>query len=103
MKILKKIGTIIAVFLLTIKTLALKVLATVANINGITVGTLYGVEQPVSSKIVKIFSTVIIPIILLIGLIIYFIKSKRKEWVKVAITIGVIILYILFGVIIDNI
>lgn len=102
MKILKKLGAVITGFLLSVKALAVKVYA----INSVDfMEPAYGVypPEPATPSIAKIFSTILIPVILLIGLIVYFIKSKSKVWVKLAITILVIALYILFRVIIDNI
>ena len=67
---------------------------------------LYGV-QPSSTKVgFSIFSLVIMPITLLIGIIVYFIKSKKSIWRKflfVLIMVGVyFVIYILLSSIMNK-
>ena len=58
--------------------------------------TLYGVYRPSPVTIIlKIARTFVIPIALLIGIIIYFKKSKSSKKKKIFVSIGVIILTVL--------
>ena len=58
--------------------------------------TLYGVYRPSPVTIIwRIARTFIIPIALLIGLIVYFKKSKSSKKKKIFVSIGVIILTVL--------
>lgn len=57
------------------------------------VATLYGIERPNTLTIIwRIARTFIIPIALLIGLIIYFKKSKSSTKKKILVTIGIIVI-----------
>lgn len=104
MKILRKIGKTIIGVLLSIKIFALKVYANAVIDTPLTVCD-YGVVEPVqkTSIIAKIFTTIAIPIVLLIGLIIYLVKSKSKIWKKILVTISVIAIYIIFRIVLSNI
>ncbi len=104
MKLLKKLGIAIIGVIVSLKSLILKVYA--KSINDPMLVSDYGVIDPTKQNvpnIAKIFGTIVIPIVLLIGIIVYFAKSKSKIWEKVLITIGVIAVYIVFAVIINNI
>ena len=103
MALLKKIGTIIIGVLLSIKALEIKVYE--KSISDTLLACDYGIVEPVqkSSIILKIFTTIAIPIVLLIGLIVYFVKSKSKIWKKILVTISVVVLYIIFRIILSNI
>lgn len=72
MAIFKKIGTIIIGVLLSIKALAIKVYAKL--ISNSLLACDYEIVEPIqkSSIILKVFTMIAIPIVLLIGLIVYF-------------------------------
>ena len=76
MKILKRLGMIATSLFISMKTLALKVYA--VSIDNMHMQTDYGVVkiEPKSTRIINIALTIIIPVILLIGIIIYCVKSK---------------------------
>lgn len=104
MKVLKKIGLSITAFFISIKTLAIKVYAK-TTFDQMTVCD-YGVIEPerqVVPNIARIFSNVLIPLVLLVGLVVYFVKSKSKVWKKVIIALGIIGLYIIFVIIMNNV
>lgn len=103
MKLLKKLGMTIIGILLSIKTLTLKVYA--KSISDPMLVCDYGIVEPVqkTSIGVKVFTTIAIPIVLLLGLIIYFVKSKSKVWKKILVAISVVTLYIIFRIILSNI
>ncbi len=71
----------------------------------------YGIEplEPVTTEesiiavVAKIFGAIIVPVALLVGIIVYFIKGKSEVWKKILITIGIVVIYIAFAVIINNI
>ena len=100
MKILKKMGLIFTSVILSIKVLATKVYA--VAINDIPVQCDYGVQlKPESSIATNIVSTIIVPIILLIGLIVFFVKSTSSVAKKIIVSIGVVGAYIIFRVIMN--
>lgn len=104
MKVLKKIGLSIVAFFISIKTLALKVYAK-TTFDQMTVCD-YGVIEPerqVVPNIARLFSNILIPLVLLVGLVVYFVKSKSKVWKKVLITISIVVLYIVFAIIMNNV
>lgn len=101
MRILKKISIIMTSILLGIKALATKVYA--IAIDDIPVQCDYGVEMPEPSPASNITSTIIIPAILLIGLIVFFIKSTSSLLKKIIVSVIVIIGYIIFRVILKNV
>lgn len=103
MRLLKKIGIMIIGVLLNIKILAIKVYA--KTINDPLLACDYGIVEPVqkNSIVLKILTTIAIPIVLLVGLSIYFAKSKSKVWKKMLVVIGIIIIYITFAIILSNI
>ena len=106
MKIIKRILKIIIVVMLAIASLPSKIFASPVPI---PYGpTLYGPAKPRVPESVHIIwgiaSVFIIPITLLIGLIIYFKKSKSSKKKKILITIGILaITAILYLVIYNNI
>lgn len=103
-KVSKKIGLSILAFFISIKTLALKVYAK-TTFDQMSVCD-YGVIEPerqIAPNIARIFSNVLVPLVLLIGLVVYFVKSKSKVWKKVLITLGIIVLYIIFAIIMNNV
>lgn len=108
MKILKKIGLSIVAFFISIKTLALKVYAK-TTFDAMSACD-YGIEplQPTSTEesivavVAKIFGTIIIPIALLVGIVVYLVKSKSKVWKKVIITLGIVIVYTIFAIVMNN-
>lgn len=102
MKIVKKIGMIVTSICISLKALALKVYA--VSIDDLHMQTDYGVQiEPRPTRIVNIASTIIVPIILLIGIIIYCIKSTSSVLKKAIVSIGVILVYIIFRIIIKNV
>ena len=101
----------IGVFLLTIPT---KVFAINDSMRGIAIDPAYGIPDPVKpvrnniiSNILNICRMFIIPIALLIGIIIYFKKSKsskKRKIITVLITICIVaILYLVINYIINNV
>ncbi len=84
----------------------------IQDLYGPPVSTLYGVQNPDSvpslmNSIWNVFKIFIIPLVLLIGLIIYFKKSKSSIKRKILITILIIatvaIIYIVGNIIVTNI
>ena len=97
MTLFKKIGAIIIGFLLSIKVFAVKVYA--KAISDHLTQPEYGIVEPLpksSPNYLKIFTTIVIPIVLLIGLVVYFVKSKSKIWKKILVAIIIVVLYIIF-------
>lgn len=100
MKILKKLGLFFTSFALGFKTLISKVYA--MAIDDIPIQCDYGVQlEPEPSILTNIASTIIIPIILLIGLIVFLVKSTSSIVKKVIISIVVVVAYIIFRIIIN--
>lgn len=65
---------------------------------------LYGVARPSTVTIIwRIARTFVIPIALLIGIIVYFKKSKSSKKKKVLVTLGIIVLTALIYFIINKI
>lgn len=104
MRLLKKISIITTSILLGIKTLVTKVYA-MPSILEIAAQCDYGVITPESrpSQVSNILSTIIIPVILLIGLVVFFIKSTSSLIKKIIVSIIVVIGYIIFRLILKNI
>lgn len=65
----------------------------------------YGVIEPIreTSILQNIALTIIVPIIMLIGLIVFLIKSTGSIVQKTIISIGVVLAYILIRILIKNI
>ena len=102
MKIGKKLGMIVTSIFISLKTLAFKVYA--VSIDDMHMQTDYGVQlEPRPTLAVNIVSAIIIPIVLLIGIIIYCIKSTSSVLKKAIVSIGVVLAYILFRIIIKNV
>ena len=103
MKILKRLGIIATSLFISMKTLALKVYAD--SIDNMHMQTDYGVVkiEPKSTRIINIASTIIIPVILLIGIIIYCVKSKSSVLKKAIVSIGVILAYVLIRILMKNV
>ncbi len=100
MKLLKKIGTIFTSCVLGITKLASKVYA--ASIYDMPIQCSYGVQlEPKPSITTYIASTIIVPIILLIGLIVFLVKSTGSVLKKVIVSVGVVVAYIIFRIIIN--
>ena len=97
---IKKISIIFTNILLGVKNLATKVYAT--TISDIPIQCEYGVENPERNLVSNIISTIIIPAILLIGLVIFFIKSTSSLLKKIIVSVIVIMGYIIFRVILKN-
>lgn len=101
MRILKKVRLILAGFALGVKILASKVYAYNASL---TTEALYGIdgnairEEPIKTNIA---STIIVPIILLIGVIAFLVKSKGSLFKKAVVSMGVVMSYIVFRIIIN--
>ena len=99
MKFFKKIGII---FINTITYIQIFFYKVYANIR-IEVGPVYGVEEPPKSKdiimeSISILKMLIVPVILLMGFIVYNKKSKNnkyKDIVKIAIFIMSVVIFIL--------
>lgn len=104
MKLLKKIGIMIISVLLSIKVLAIKVYAKAIN-DPLLAECDYGIVKPVQKISIglKMLTTIAIPIVLLVGLSIYFVKSKSKVWKKILVAIGIIVIYIIFRIVLSNI
>ena len=102
MKIVKKLGTIATSIFIIMKALALRVYA--VSIDNIHMQTDYGVQiEPKSTKIINIASTIIIPVILLTGIIIYCVKSTSSALKKAIVSIGVILAYVLIRILVKNV
>lgn len=97
---IKKCLMVIGTFLLTVPT---KVFATTRG--DIDIAPAYGIPASVESKnnMLNIFRMFIIPIVLLIGIIIYLKKSKSSKKKKILITIGIIAITAILYFIIDKI
>lgn len=102
MKITKKLGKMVTGIIISLKALAFKVYA--VSIDDMHMQTDYGVQlEPKPTLAVNIASTIIIPIVLLIGIIIYCIKSTSSVLKKAIVSIGVILAYILIRVLMKNV
>lgn len=100
MKLLKKIGTIFTSCVLGITKLASKVYA--ASIYDMPIQCDYGVQlEPEPSITTNIASTIIVPIILLIGLIVFLVKSTSSVLKKVIVSVSVVVAYIIFRIIMN--
>lgn len=102
MKLLKKIVIMIISILLSIKTVSIKVYA--KAINDPLLACDYGIVEPVQKNSIglKILTTIAIPIVLLVGLSIYFVKSKSKVWKKILVAMWIIVAYIILKIILSN-
>lgn len=102
MRILKKLGMIVTGIFISMKALALKVYA--VSIDNAHIQTDYGVQiEQKSTIIMNIASTIIIPVILIIGIIIYCVKSTSSILKKIIVSIGVVLAYILLKVLMKNV
>ena len=100
MKLLKKLVVVLTSFSLGIKMLASKVYA--IAIEDIPIQCDYGVQlEPEPTIATNIVSTIIIPIILLIGLIVFLVKSTGSILKKVIVSVGVVVAYIIFRIIMN--
>lgn len=68
----------------------------------IGIGTMYGVEPVHDNTINNIVKFFIIPLAFIIGIIIYFKKSKSKVLKKVFVAISVLIALILLGILVER-
>lgn len=102
MKIFKKLGKILTASFIALKALIVKAYAT--NIQMETVCD-YGVFEPVreTSTSQNIALTIIVPVIMLIGLVVFLIKSTGSILKKTIISIGVVLAYILIRIFIKNV
>lgn len=97
-KFISKVKKVIVVIVLAIISFPNKIFATInpsvldiQDLYGPPPVSLYGVARPSTVTIIwRIARTFIIPIALLIGLIIYFKKSKSSKKKKILVTIGII-------------
>lgn len=100
MKLLKRFGKIFTSCALGITTFVTKVYAT--STIPIPIQCDYGVQLgPEPSLTSKLASTIIVPIILLIGLIVFLVKSTSSVLKKVIVSAGVVVAYIVFRVIMN--
>lgn len=101
MKLLKKLGVVFTSFALSMKALVMKVHA----VSGFDIEAVcdYGVvtPQPEPTIATNIVSTIIVPIILLIGLIVFLVKSTSSVLKKVIVSVGVVVVYIIFRIIMN--
>ena len=102
MKIVKKLGLIGTSVIITLKALALKAYATYGHIQS-DYGVYLEPQETRSTFVIDIISNIIVPIVLLIGLIIFFKKSASSMMKKVIVSIGTVLAYILFRIIIKNV
>ena len=102
MKIFKKLGKILTASFIALKALIVKAYAT--NIQMETVCD-YGVFEPVreTSTSQNIALTIIVPVIMLIGLVVFLIKITGSIWKKTIRSIGVVLAYILIRIFIKNV
>lgn len=92
MKILSKLKSVIVGAGIGILTFANKVFA-ISPMNMIELDTvaLYGVAKPNPVKVIfKIAKVFVIPVALIVGLLIYFKKSKSSKKKKLLVTLGII-------------
>ena len=105
MKIVKQLSLIGTSVIITLKALAQKAYAKYNQ--GDYTESLYGVylepQKTRSTFVIDIVSNIIVPIVLLIGLIIFFKKSASSMMKKVIVSIGAVLAYILFRIIIKNV
>ena len=104
MKIIKKIGAIFIGLITCIQIFFYKVYADYR----FEVGPVYGIEEPPKSvnlimDILGKLRIIFIPIILLIGIIVYFKKSKSSKKKKMLITIGIVSLTVIIYFVINEI
>lgn len=92
MKILSKLKSVIVGAGIGILTFANKVFAiSPMNMIELDTVTLYGVAKPNPVKVIfKISKVFVIPIALIVGLLIYFKKSKSSKKKKLLVTLGII-------------
>ena len=102
MKLLGKLGKILLSGVIAVKVFVVKTYA--VNVQDYTVCD-YGVFEPVEKVSVarNIGITIIVPIVLLIGLIVFLLKSTGSALKKTVVTIGVVLAYILFRIIMKNV
>ena len=108
MKILSKVKSIMLGFGVSIWTLTNNVLAiTASNIivkEPESAETLYGVYNPSPIRMgLKIAKTFVIPIILIIGLIIYFKKSKSSNKKKILVSLLFVVIAVILYIVINRI
>lgn len=112
MKYILKVKKIIIAIILTIISFPNKIYAAInpseldvkAAYGPPPVESLYGVAKPsVPITIWRISRTLIIPIALLIGFIIYFKKSKSSKKKKILVTIGIIAIFAILYFVINKI
>lgn len=87
---LKKIFIMIGTFCLSIYTKVFAISPTnmIEEIEGVT---LYGVAKPNPVKVIsKIAKVYVIPVALIVGLLIYFKKSKSSKKKKLLVTLGIV-------------
>lgn len=102
MKILKKLGLVFNSCVLGIIMLVSKVYA--ISIHDIPSASDYGVQlEPEPSMSTNIASTIIVPIILLIGIVVFLVKSTSSVLKKVIVSVGVVGAYIVFRIIMNSI
>lgn len=100
MKLLKRFGKIFTSCALGITTFVTKVYA--IAIHDIQIQPDYGVQlEPEPSIATNLASTIIVPIILLIGLIVFLVKSTSSVLKKVIVSVGVVVAYIVFRIIMN--
>ena len=101
MKIVKKLGVVIAGVIVSLKAWALKVYA--ASMDVLQTQAEYGVKiEPKSTAFMHVISMIIIPIALLLGIVIYCIKSKSSVLKKVILSIVAVLVYIIFIILVEN-
>lgn len=102
MKIFKKLGKILTASFIALKALIVKAYATNIQMEAVCD---YGVFEPVRETTTSqnIALTIIVPVIMLIGLVVFLIKSTGSILKKTIISIGVILAYILIRILIKNV
>lgn len=104
---MKKIGNIVKKALIAIGAFFITLPTKVFGIDTTNIEfrpeTMYGVQDPISYKIWDISKIIVIPLALIIGLIIYFKKSKKPLKNKILISLMAIISVIVVVLIIDKI
>ena len=100
MKFLNKLGLVFNSCVLGITAFASKVYA--MSIYDTPIQCDYGVQlEPEPSIVTNIATTIIVPIILLIGLIVFLVKSTGSVLKKVIVSVGVVVAYIIFRIIMN--
>lgn len=105
MKILLKLKSVMVGAGIGILTFANKVFATsLMNMNELDVVVLYGVAKPNPVKVIfKIAKVFVIPVALIVGLLIYFKKSKSSKKKKMLVTLGSIVITAILYFIVNKI